>query len=261
MTEEHRVFLKKAERRQKAVVCVQVGALVLLVALWEILARLNVIDPFIMSSPSRVVKSVVSLSQSGLWRHVLITLFETMTGFLIANVVGVISAFLMWYFAFFKDVAEPYLVVLNSLPKIALGPILIVWCGIGYKPIIAMTVLICVIITNITALAAFCETDGDKIYLLQAMNAKKLTIFFKLVLPSSLPSLISMLKINVGLSFVGSIMGEYLVSREGLGYLIVYGGQVFKLDLVMAATVILLFLAGVVYYLVSLLERLVIRYR
>lgn len=261
MSEEHKKFLKKAERRQKAVIFVQVGALVLLVALWEILARLNVIDPFIMSSPSRVVKSVVSLSQSGLWRHVLITLFETMTGFFIANVAGVISAFLMWYFAFFKDVAEPYLVVLNSLPKIALGPILIVWCGIGYKPIIAMTVLICVIITNITALAAFCETDGDKIYLLQAMNAKKLTIFFKLVLPSSLPALISMLKINVGLSFVGSIMGEYLVSREGLGYLIVYGGQVFKLDLVMAATVILLFLAGVVYYLVSLLEKLVIRYR
>lgn len=261
MTEEHKRYLKKISRRKRAVIITQIGTLVLFILLWELLSRFYIIDPFIMSSPSRVIKSIADLIENGLLRHIGITLFETMTGFLIANIIGFISGFLMWYFAFFKDVAEPYLVVLNSLPKIALGPILIVWCGIGYKPIIAMTVLICVIITNITVLSAFCETDGDKIYLLRAMNAKKITIFFKLVLPSSLPSIISMLKINVGLSFVGSIMGEYLVSREGLGYLIVYGGQVFKLDLVMAATVILLVLAGVIYYLVSLLEKLVIKYR
>lgn len=261
MTKEHLEYLKREKRRKIAVKITQAGALVLLIALWEILARNNIIDPFIMSSPSRVVKSIVSLSKTGLWRHVYVTLFETITGFLIADVVGLLAGFLMWYFDFFKEVAEPYLVVLNSLPKIALGPILIVWCGIGYKPIIAMTVLICVIITNISVLSAFAETDGDKIYLLRAMKARKITIFFKLVFPSSLPAIISMLKINVGLAFVGSIMGEYLVSREGLGYLIVYGGQVFKLDLVMAATVILLFLAGIIYYLVSLLEKLVIRYR
>ncbi len=261
MTEEHKKYLRKINARKRAVIITQIGVLILFISFWELLSRLYIIDPFIMSSPSRVVKSIISLSKNGLFRHIGITVFETMTGFAIANVIGFISGFLMWYFSFLKEVAEPYLVVLNSLPKIALGPILIVWCGIGYKPIIAMTVLICVVITNITVLSAFCETDGDKIYLFRAMKAKKLTIFFKLVLPSSLPSIMSMLKINVGLSFVGSIMGEYLVSKEGLGYLIVYGGQVFKLDLVMSATVILLLLAGVIYYLVSLLEKLVIRYR
>lgn len=261
MSPEHLLFLKKLKRRKRSVFIAQVGVLVIAVCLWEILALFNVIDPFIMSSPSRVVKTIGELFSQGLLRHIGITLFETLVGFLIATTLGTLSGFLMWYFDFIKEVSEPYLVVLNALPKIALGPILIVWCGIGYTPIIAMTVLICIIITNISTLAAFSETDGDKIMLMKAMGAKKGRIFVSLVLPSSLPAIMSMLKINVGLSFVGSIMGEYLVSREGLGYLIVYGGQVFKLDLVMASTVILLLLSGVVYFAVSLLERLTIRYK
>lgn len=261
MSPEHLLFLKRLKRRKTSVKIAQVGLLVIAVCLWEILALFNVIDPFIMSSPSRVVKTIVELFSQGLLRHIGITLFETLVGFLIATTLGTFFGFLMWYFDFIKEVAEPYLVVLNALPKIALGPILIVWCGIGYTPIIAMTVLICIIITNISTLAAFSETDSDKIMLMKAMGAKKGRIFLTLVLPSSLPAIMSMLKINVGLSFVGSIMGEYLVSREGLGYLIVYGGQVFKLDLVMASTVILLLLSGVVYFAVSLLERLTIRYK
>lgn len=258
---EHEKYLKKAKNHKIAVTFTQIGVLIFLIGFWELGAKIGLIDPFIMSSPSRIINSISTLLSQGLMRHIGVTLYETMLGFVIATTIGLVFGFLMWYCKFFKEVSQVYLVVLNSLPKIALGPILIVWFGIGKNAIIAMTVLICVIITNLTVLSAFLETDNDKVYLLQAMGAKKITIFLKLVFPSSLPTIISMLKINVGLSFVGSIMGEYLVSREGLGYLIVYGGQVFKLDLVMASTIILLILAGGIYFLVSLLEKLTIKYK
>ena len=156
---------------------------------------------------------------------------------------------------------EPYIVVLNSLPKIALGPIIIVWCGSGSKAIIFMAVLIGIIVAIITMLNGFLATDKNKILLLKSMGANKIQVLTKLVIPGSLPTLISMLKINVGMAWIGSIMGEYLVSRAGLGYLIVYGGQVFKLDLVMASTVVLCVLAALMYFLVALLEKFIIKYK
>ena len=149
---------------------------------------------------------------------------------------------------------DPYIVVLNSLPKIALGPIIIIWVGAGTKAIIVMCILICVIITTLSILGSFLSCDKDKILLMKSMNAKKYQIFFKLIVPNSMLDFISVLKINVGMSWVGTIMGEYLVSKAGLGYLIVYGGTVFKLDLVMTSTVILCFLAGLMYFIVSRIE-------
>jgi NitT/TauT family transport system permease protein len=147
------------------------------------------------------------------------------------------------------------------LPKIALGPIIIIWFGSGFKAIIFMTVLIGIIVAVITMLNGFMATDTDKILLLKSMGATKFQILLKLVIPGSLPTLISMLKISVGMAWIGSIMGEYLVSRAGLGYLIVYGGQVFKLDLVMASTVVLCVLASLMYALVATLEKRVIKYK
>jgi NitT/TauT family transport system permease protein len=152
-------------------------------------------------------------------------------------------------------------VVLNSLPKIALGPIIIVWFGSGQKAIIAMAVLISVIVCLMTMLGGFLSTDKDKIFLLKSFGANKLQIMVKLVIPSNLPTFVNMLKIALGMSWIGSIMGEYLVSKAGLGYLIVYGSQVFKLDLVMASTFVLLALSGFWYALIALLERLLITYK
>ena len=149
---------------------------------------------------------------------------------------------------------------MNSLPKIALGPIIIVWFGAGSRAIIFMAVLIGIIVAIITMLNGFLATDENKILLLRSMGATKFQILLKLVIPGSLPTFISMLKISVGMAWIGSIMGEYLVSRAGLGYLIVYGGQVFKLDLVMAATFVLCVLATLMYALVALLEKIIIRY-
>ena len=148
---------------------------------------------------------------------------------------------------------------LNSLPKIALGPIIIVWFGSGVKSIVFMAVIITIIITVINMQNAFLSTDKGKIMLMESMGATKLQILYKLVFPSALKDFISCLKINVGMAWIGSIMGEYLTSKQGIGYLIVYGGQVFKLDLVMASTVILCILAGLMYAIVALIEKILIK--
>ena len=157
-----------------------------------------------------------------------------------------------------RKVLEPYIVVLNSLPKIALGPVIIVWFGTGAKAIVFMTILVGIIVVILNMLAGFLATDKNKMLLLRSMGATKFQILRKLVIPSALPAFISMLKISVGMAWIGSIMGEYIVSKAGLGYL-VYGGQVFKLDLVMAATFILCILAAAMYFMVVLLEKIVIK--
>jgi NitT/TauT family transport system permease protein len=181
-------------------------------------------------------------------------------GFLIAVFLGYIIALMLWWSNKLLRILEPYIVVLNSLPKIALGPIIIVWFGSSSKAIIFMAVLIGIIVAIMTMLGGFLATDNNKILLLKSMGASKLQILTKLVIPGSLPTLINMLKISVGMAWVGTIMGEYLVSRAGLGYLIVYGGQVFKLDLVMASTVVLCLLATIMYAVVAILEKCIIRY-
>ncbi len=260
VSKEHAEYLSAKKKNKILVNIARIMVVIVLFALWEILADFEVIDSFLMSSPSRIVKTTLNLIKSGtLFMHIKTTLYETVMGFLIATAVGTIIALIMWWSENFRKIAEPYLIVLNSLPKIALGPIIIVWFGSGTKAIIFMAFLITVIITIITMLNGFSACDENKIMLLKSMGANKLQILTHLVLPSSVPTFISCLKINVGMAWIGSIMGEYLSSKEGIGYLIVYGGQVFKLDLVMSSTVILCILAGVMYALVSLLERFLVK--
>lgn len=257
---EHEIYLHKLKKKKTIVLLLRWLVLIAFIALWEILALLGVIDTFIMSSPSRIFATICNLASSGeLFLHVGYTLYETVAGFLIATLLGTFIAILLWWFETARKVLEPYVIVLNSLPKIALGPILIVWVGAGTEAIIAMTVLVCIIITVIDMLSGFISVDKDKKLLLTTMHASKLQTLVKLVFPANVGTLVSVLKINVGLSWVGSIMGEYLVSRAGLGYLIVYGGQVFKLDLVMASTVVLCLLAGLMYSVVAILEKRVKR--
>ena len=206
--------------------------------------------------------TLFNLHSSGeLYSHIFTTIFETLAGFFIASILGVLIAVVLWWSEKLRKIFEPYIVVLNSLPKIALGPMIIIWFGAGMKAIIFMAVIITVIVTIINMLSGFIETDENKILLLKSMGATKSQIFLKLVLPSALPTMISTLKINVGMSWIGSIMGEYLVSKRGLGYLIVYGGQVFKLDLVMASTVVLCVLAAIMYLVVSIVERTLIKWK
>lgn len=257
---EHILYLRNIRRKSVTVHVVRLTVLFLFLGIWELCARFEWINPFITSSPSRIWKTVVSLYQNGtLFYHVGTTLWETLLGFFIAVVAGYLIALLLWWSEVFRKISEPYLVVLNALPKIALGPLIIIWCGTGSKPIVFMTILIGLIVAILNMLNGFMATDENKMLLLKSMGASKWQILRKLVVPSSLPAFISMLKINVGMAWIGSVMGEYMVSKAGIGYLIVYGGQVFKLDLVMTAVVILCILAAGMYAIVALIEKAVIK--
>ena len=255
---EHKRFLARNKRKTALILCCQFGILIFILALWELLAYFGAINTLIMSSPSRIIATIGSLYSSGeLFYHIGITLYETVLGFVISIVVGYLIAIILWWSDTLRKILDPYIVVLNSLPKIALGPVVIIWFGAGMQSIIVICVLITIIIAIISMLNAFRECDQDKILLMRSMGANKFQILTKLVLPASLPQFVSVLKISVGMSWVGSIMGEYLISSAGLGYLIVYGSQVFKLDLVMASTLILCILAGIMYFAVALLEKYV----
>ena len=224
--------------------------------LWEVLAKNEIIDSFIISYPSKLYNTFVSLVKQGVMlKHIKITVLETIFSFMISTAIGVFTAIVLWWSKWIREVCEPYIIVLNALPKVALGPVIILIVGAGEGAIITMSVLITVVITTIDMLTGFLSTDKNKILLLKSMNATKLQILVKLVLPSSRNTFISVMKINVGLSWVGTIMGEYLVSKAGLGYLLVYGSQVFRLDLVMCSTVLLCILAGGMYSVVYLLEK------
>ena len=258
VSEEHLLYLKKQRGKTVFVVAMQIFLLVQFFLVWELLARYEIIDSFIFSSPSKMWESFLSLSrEGGLWRHVSATLLETVIGFVSATAIGLVIAVILWSIEPLRLILEPYIVVLNALPKIALGPIIIIWVGAGKGAIIVMAILISVIITVINILNGFLSVDKDKILLMKTLSASRAQILFKLVLPSNLSNIIAALKVNVGMAWVGTIMGEYLVSREGLGYLIVYGGQVFNLSLVMCSTVILTVLAAVMYFCVLILEKAV----
>lgn len=253
---EHLAYLKK-QRNKKIIVNISRAAILLLIlGIWELCAQLKVIDPFITSSPSRVAITIAELYNNGtLFYHIGITLAETIAGFILAVALGYTVAVVLWASDTVHKVLEPYIVVLNSLPKIALGPLIIIWIGTGYDAIIFMTVLVSIIVCIMNMLAGFISVDKTKLLLMRSMGANKATTLRKLIIPASLPALMNTLKVAVGLAWIGSIMGEYIVSKAGLGYLIVYGGQVFKLDLVMTATFILCVLAGGMYGIISLVEK------
>ena len=259
---DHLAYLQGVKKKTAYVNAVRFAILLLFLTFWELSARLEWVNPFITSSPSRILACISDLCKNGrLFYHVGTTLWETLAGFFLAVALGYSIALLLWWSEVFRRVSEPYFVVLNALPKIALGPLIIIWFGTGSKAIVFMTIFIGLIVAILNMLNGFMETDENKILLLKSMGASKWQILTKLVIPSSLPNFISMLKINVGMAWIGSIMGEYIVSKAGIGYLIVYGGQVFKLDLVMSAVFILCVLAAIMYAAVALLERLVIKNR
>ena len=257
-----RTFLSKYRLHKRIVTAARILLLVVFLSVWELAASYQIIDSFIFSSPSKIVRCFLGMTADrSIFLHLGVTLYETIVSFLLVTLFSILTAVLLWFSKKLSEILEPYLVVLNSLPKIALGPLIIIWFGSGRTAIVVMAVLITVIVTVITMLAGFVSTDENKLLLMKTFGANKLQILLKLVLPANVPTFISMLKISVGMAWIGSIMGEYLVSRAGLGYLIVYGGQVFKLDLVMAATVVLCLLAAIMYSAVALLEKKIVKYK
>lgn len=259
MGKEQEAYIKSVKREKIKLTVFRVTILAVFIILWEVAARTSLIDPFLTSSPTRIINSFMKFAQEGtIVNHILVTCYETIIGFTLGTVLGTGIAIVLWSCPFTAKVLDPYLVVLNALPKIALAPIVIFWVGNGTTAIIVITLLISIVTTIISILTGFNEVDKGKILLMKTFQAKKYQTLKYLVVPATIPVLISALKINVGLSWVGVIMGEFLVAREGLGFLIVYGGQISQLDMVMMSIVILSFIAFIMYKLVAILEQKVV---
>ena len=259
LSQERKQYIKHNRKRKILVFTTQVAILLGFLAIWEILADMNIIDSFIMSQPSRIWETLTNLGSNDLLMHIKVTVYETVVGFLLGTILGTIIAIMLWWSKFLSDVLEPYLVVLNSLPKVALGPVIIIWVGAGTPAIIVMAVAISLVVTILENLNGFIKTDKDLIKMAKTFKATKFQILTKIVIPANISTFINSLKVSIGLSLVGVISGEFLVSKAGLGYLIVYGGQVFKLDLVMASVIILGVVAGLMYLAVLLLEKIILK--
>lgn len=253
------VYLRKQKINKITILTVQIMVVVIFIAAWEILANLGVIDSFIASQPSRILKTFMNLSGNDLLTHLGVTCFETIIGFSLGAILGVFIAIILWWSKFLSKVADPFLVVLNSLPKIALGPVIIIWVGAGMGAIIVMALAISLIVTILEILNGFLNTDKELIKMAKTFNASKLQILTKIVIPANKSTFFNSLKVNIGLSLVGVISGEFLVSKAGLGYLIVYGGQVFQLDLVMASVIILAIFATIMYKIVTCFEKIFVK--
>lgn len=227
---------------------------------WEISSQQRWIDPLLFSSPSKIWNLFLEKFQDGsLLSNLGVTLTETIFGFILGTLLGTLLAALLWWSPMFSKIIDPYLVILNAMPKVALGPILIVALGPGYPSIIAMGAIISVIITTLVVYTSFKEVDPNYMKVLQTFGATRFQCFKEAILPASFPTIISTLKVNVGLSWVGVIVGEFLVSSRGLGYLIIYGFQVFNFTLVFMSLLVIAVVATIMYQLVELLEKKLIK--
>ena len=259
-TKAHQQYIHSLKMTRLKIHFWQIFIIVAIFALWEISARLGWIDTFLFSCPSDIWALFISYLKKGeIFTHIAASVWETILGFTIASILGIIIAVLLWWFDTFAKIMDPLLVILNALPKTALAPILIVWIGASTAGIVAVAVFISLIVTIISAYSYFTPVEAEKIKLLQSFGASKMQILTKLILPANVLNIMSIVKINLGLSWVGVIVGEFLVSRRGIGYLIVYGSQVFRLDLVMMGVIVLAVCAWLMYELFTLFDKMLRR--
>ncbi|MGN0159063.1 MAG: ABC transporter permease [Brotaphodocola sp.] len=249
-------FLEQEYLHKKKVTICRVMLLVLFLAVWELCAQLAIIDDFIFSSPSRMMRCFWRMLLDGsIVEHTGITLFETLISFLLVVVIGIAMAVLLWSSRSASEILEPYLVMLNSLPKSALAPVLIVWLGNHIRTIIVAAVSVAVFGSVLTLYHGFKEMDPDKIKLIYSLGGTKKDVFWKVLLPGSIPMIVSNMKVNIGLCLVGVIIGEFLSAQRGLGFLIVYSSQTFQLDSVMLSILILCIMSAGLYKCISLIEK------
>ncbi len=252
---EHILFLKKRKKEKRLIRFFRVSIILAFVLMWELFAELKIINTFLYSSPSLVCKTLFDLFKSGeLLRHVGITLVEVFISFFVASSLGVFISSIMWRFKICAKVLEPYLTILNSLPKVALGPLIIIWVGASMNSIIFMALTISLFITIINVYNFFVSTPNDYVALMQSFGANNFLIFTKLIIPLNILNIISVLKVNISMSLIGVIMGELLVSKKGLGYLIMYGSQVFNINLVISSVIILGVLSYLMYLIIDIIE-------
>jgi NitT/TauT family transport system permease protein len=261
ISKEHEQYLKSIKREKDFIRITQVMIFAVFIALWEIAARFSLIDTFLTSSPGAIFELIVKFVKDGsLFNHLYVSTTETIAGFLTGTILGFFVSILLWWFEKLARITDPYMVILNSLPKTALAPIIILWAGMGFSGIVVTAASISVIVTIMTLYTGFISVEKDKIVLLKTLGASKFQILKKVIIPSNIPNIMSVIKVNIGLSWIGVIVGEFLVSKAGIGYLILYGSQTFKLDLVMMGVFILGLIAAVMYFFAAWLEKKVIKY-
>ena len=254
-SEEHKKYLKKLRKEKVIVFIFRILIISIFLIAWELLSDYKIINSFTSSSPIKATKTIIELFRDGsLIKHIGVTLYEVLISFFIASIVGMITAIILWSNKIVSKIIDPYLTILNSLPKVALGPLIIIWVGASTNSIIFMALLINTFITIINIYNSFISTDKNYIILLKSLKASKFKILTKVVIPSNYLNIISALKINISMSLIGVIMGELLVSKNGLGYLIMYGSQVFNIDLVIASVIILGIISYLMYFIIEKIE-------
>lgn len=256
MSKEQKKYLKKQKRNKFLIVSIQITITLLFLLTWQILSDNKIINSFIFSSPSKIIETIFSLyTNYDLILHILTTIYETIIAFILGISLGFIIAILLYEFKTLAKIVDPFLTMINSLPKVALGPIIIIWVGANTNSIIVMALLINLIISVMTIYNGFLNTDSYKIKLLQSFKANKFQILTKVVIPESYSTIISSLKINISMSLIGVIMGEFLVSKKGIGYLIIYGTQIFNLNMVMSGIIILIIISFILYQIIDKIEK------
>ncbi len=254
---EYRAWLAREQRRRRWIVVVRAALLVAFLALWEYLARAQIVNPMLTSYPSALWPTFLDLLKNGnLLHHTGTTLAATLVGFVLSMVIGIAVAAGLWWSGFAYKVLDPFLVVANAMPKIAFVPIFYLWLGSDYS-VYGMAVAIAVFVTIMVIYDGFQSIDPNKIKLAQTLGASRGQVLRLVVMPGSVPTMIAALKMNIGLALVGVIVGEFQSANAGLGFLIVNGSQVFKLNIVMTAIVVLGVLSGLMYLAIARLEAVV----
>lgn len=249
-------YVRQHKRQKFFIKLWQILILIFFLAIWELAVNADWIDGFIFSSPSRICRTFYQMWVDGsFFLHLGTTLAEVFISFALIIGIGYAVAVLLWFFPKLSRILEPYFVVLNSLPKSALAPLLIVWLGANVRTIIVAGISVAIFGTILSLYTAFVESDSEDQLLIYTLHGTKRHVLTKVLFPSTLPTLISLMKVNIGLALVGVIIGEFLAAKQGLGYLIIYGSQVFKLDMVILSIVVLCIVAVGLYQLIQLLER------
>ena len=249
---EHKEYLKRLEKEKRIITFFRFFIIIMFLIIWELLARSNIINTFLYSSPSKIINTITKLLENKeLIKHISITLYEVFISFISATIIGILVASILWSNERLAKIIDPYLTIINSLPKVALGPLIIIWVGASINSIIFMALMISLFTTIINIYTGFISVDNNYIIMLKSFGANKFQIYKKIILPTNLENIITTLKINISMSLIGVIMGELLVSKSGLGYLIMYGSQVFNLDLVITSIVILGIISYLMYYIVD----------
>ena len=253
---EQELYIERCRRENFLIKIARISVLLLFLGLWELASALSFIDPFFFSSPSRICLLFIDMCKNfEIFIHTWITLYETILSFIIVNVLSILVSVIMLSFERFSKIVEPYLVILNSLPKSALAPLIIVWLGTGSRTIIVAGISVALFGSIINLYTGFLQVDEEQRKLITTLGGSKKDQLTKVIIPSSVPIILSNMKVNIGLSLVGVIIGEFLAARQGLGYLIIYGSQVFQLDLLIMSIVILCIIALGLYQSIDRLEK------